>query len=246
MKIAIYSDIHLEFFENEGWPLWIPPVLDVDLVVLAGDIYLGTRAIDWIQEHFLSLKTKVIYLCGNHEFYHHDFINVIADWREIAAKTPNLYFLENDQLTIDGQHFVGCTLWSDFNNADPKSMIKAKFQIADYRSIRRFTPAYSHGIHKESRQFLNQYIQPDSVVITHHLPSYQLVEMRYRDSVLTGSFASNLDNLILEKSPKLWIHGHSHSSCDLNIGSTRIVRNPRGYVPFDINKEFNDEFVIEI
>ena len=60
MKIQILSDLHLE---EEGFNI---PETDADVIVLAGDIHEGTRAIPWIQEQTDKL---VIYVAGNHEFY---------------------------------------------------------------------------------------------------------------------------------------------------------------------------------
>jgi len=61
MKIQIYSDIHNEFRHYE------PKDTDADVVVLAGDIDTGLKAINWAWDLF---KDKpVIYIAGNHEHY---------------------------------------------------------------------------------------------------------------------------------------------------------------------------------
>ena len=41
MKIRVFSDLHLEF---QGW---VPPKSDADTVVLAGDVHVGVRGIEW-------------------------------------------------------------------------------------------------------------------------------------------------------------------------------------------------------
>jgi len=46
---------------------------------------------------------------------------------------------------------------------------------------------------------------------------------------VTSAFAGNLENLILDDEPNLWISGHPHYSCDHHIGKTRIVSDQRGY-----------------
>ena len=61
MKIQIISDLHQEFGMSEL------SFDQADVVVLAGDVNLGTKGIEWI-------KTKipdkpVIYVLGNHEYY---------------------------------------------------------------------------------------------------------------------------------------------------------------------------------
>jgi len=60
MKIQVMSDLHLEFGAFEI------PRTDADVIVLAGDIHVGIKAIDWIKN-----QTKpVIYVLGNHEYYY--------------------------------------------------------------------------------------------------------------------------------------------------------------------------------
>ena len=44
----------------------------------------------------------------------------------------------------------------------------------------------------------------------------------------------------------LWIHGHTHESFDYEIGKTRVICNPRGYAPIEINKEFKPDFNVEV
>jgi hypothetical protein len=49
MKIALYSDLHLEFMRDAPWQ---PPALDADVVILAGDIDRHTRGIEWSRGAF--------------------------------------------------------------------------------------------------------------------------------------------------------------------------------------------------
>ena len=60
-------------------------------------------------------------------------------------------------------------------------------------------------------------------------PSPQSLKHGDVTEILDAAYASNLEGLICEKGPDLWIHGHVHKSRDYTIGKTRIVANPRGY-----------------
>jgi predicted phosphodiesterase len=60
MKIHILSDIHTEFSDFD------PPETDADVVVLAGDIGVGSGGIQWAERRYP--KVPVIYVPGNHEF----------------------------------------------------------------------------------------------------------------------------------------------------------------------------------
>jgi calcineurin-like phosphoesterase family protein len=82
------------------------------------------------------------------------------------------------------------------------------------------------------------------VVITHHAPSRQSVQPRYRDDLLTAAFASDLDDLVTKAA--LWVHGHLHAPADYRLGDCRVVANPRGYVGIGEDRDFNPALVVEI
>jgi predicted phosphodiesterase len=65
MKIAVYSDVHLEFAR------FTPPSgLKADVVVLAGDIHAPARKIaPWAAKQAAFKGKVVIHVAGNHEFY---------------------------------------------------------------------------------------------------------------------------------------------------------------------------------
>jgi Icc-related predicted phosphoesterase len=47
---------------------------------------------------------------------------------------------------------------------------------------------------------------------------------------LNRFFVNDMSDRINAKKPKLWVHGHTHDSCDYIAGErTRVVCNPKGY-----------------
>jgi Icc-related predicted phosphoesterase len=70
------------------------------------------------------------------------------------------------------------------------------------------------------------------VVVTHHAPTQLSIgEWFKHETLMNGSFASNLTDFILDRPQiKLWTHGHMHNQSDYMIGDTRVVCNPRGYI----------------
>jgi hypothetical protein len=49
MRIRVLSDLHLEFKD------WTPPKTDADVVVLAGDIHVGVKGVEWARRSFPSV-----------------------------------------------------------------------------------------------------------------------------------------------------------------------------------------------
>jgi Icc-related predicted phosphoesterase len=248
MKIAIASDLHLEFadidFHNPG----------VDVLVLAGDIctlrHMDTdgKLGDRFRAFFKRCTDRfshVLYVLGNHESY-----NSRVDKSEARAKDiRGVTFLQNRTVEINGFKFWGATLWTDFND-NPLSKEAARSSMNDYRVIRtkggemRLTPQDTVSWHRDSIHLLGE-AMPD-VVITHHSPSYRSVPDHFKGDVLNPAYASHLDHLVERLSPRLWVHGHIHSSNDYRIGQTRIVSNPRGYQGYESTADGWQLKVVEI
>lgn len=247
MKLHILNDLHIEFEDFD------PSATDADVIVLAGDIGVGMKGLHWIENRFPD--RPVIYVPGNHEFYHHD----IALMDEMKAQAPdNIHVLNDDQVVIHGVRYLGSVLWTDFalfGEADKFfAMQQARQQMTDFSIIQndcqRFTPEDAIKLHKTSRDWLtarlNESFDGKTVVVTHHAPSSRSVHQRYARSLLTPAFASNLENLMDEDRVVLWVHGHMHESFDYEIYGTRVICNPRGYAPMELNPEFKPEFIVEI
>ena len=247
MKIYLLSDIHLEF------TTFNPPSLDVDVVVLAGDIHVGIEGVEWAHKTFTD--TPVIYVLGNHEYYDSNMQLLYSDMKAATANT-NVHILDNDVITISDTQFLGCTLWTDFNlhNRSRSAKNLATRYINDYDSIRyglnnRLLKTHDTlARHVKSVKWLKKQlsqISNSSVVITHHAPSANSLPKQFVNEEFEASYASSLDCLVEQSKAACWLHGHIHASSDYMIGQTRVICNPRGYSDHQ-NPEFDPGMVIEI
>jgi predicted phosphodiesterase len=284
MKIKLVSDLHLEFSDcfidnNEG----------ADVLILGGDIMVAADLHE--HPHFdfnpyshgafadLSRKQQrvarfrdflkrcsfqfphVIYIMGNHEFYHGRFYDSIEHMREECAKFPNIYMLENDTKVIDDVTFIGGTLWTDMNKGDPLTMHAIEGMMNDFRIIRNdkrsFAAMSAQDValrHRKTLQYFRSVLaeQHDKkfVVVGHHSPSFQSVHEQYKDEqLMNGGYHSDLSEFILDHPQiKLWTHGHTHHPFDYVIGETRIVCNPRGYENDGYSEDtgWNPNLILEI
>jgi DNA repair exonuclease SbcCD nuclease subunit len=184
----------------------------------------------------------VIYVAGNHEFYHGRWKASLQHLRDECAKFPNVYFLERDTKIIDDVVFVGGTLWTDMNKHDPLTLHAVRDMMMDYRMIKNdekgFTnlkPADTVLRHRETLQYIKLIVDENKdrkcVVVGHHTPSFQSCHEQYRcEYLMNGAYHSDLSEVILDRPQiKLWTHGHTHHAFDYVIGDTRVVCNPRGY-----------------
>lgn len=265
MKLLILSDLHLE------WGRFDPPPAEIfDVVVLAGDIAQGPKAVTWAQRESSFAGKPVVLVPGNHEFYGLERERTLEIMRE-RAQGSSVHVLDRDELVLTGAldervRFLGATLWTDFAVDGPDiaaAMAVARVGLNDFAGSirqrdghgqRRFTPEDSAREHELSRTWLAQCLaQPcpghsATVVVTHHGPSVRSIVPEYEGNDLNPCFVSELPISFFER-PRLWIHGHIHSSVDYRIDRTRVVTNPRGYRrrsgTFE-NEGFRHDLVIEV
>ena len=266
MKIQILSDVHNEFINNtlshsrsnSSFEIWegIIPLTDADLIVLAGDMDVGTKGVEWAVNESVTLDKPIIYIAGNHEYYNREYYSTLKQMREIAADT-NVHFLENDEIQIGEIRILDATLWTDYNvvpDLDAHQVMKeCASALNDHRLIRispdgDFTPSHAKKIHTESVKWLksklNQKTEAKStVVVTHHGPSSVCQHKKYPISSISGAFHSDLNELV--SNADCWIYGHTHSNLDTIVNGCRVISNQPGY-PNEIVPDFNSIKVVEV
>lgn len=281
MKIKLVSDLHLEFSDidiknDEGCDVLI---LGGDIMV-AEDLYnhpepdvpytpdiikiLGNRqsCANRFREFLKRVSSQfphVIYIAGNHEFYHGKWVKSITVLRDECAKYSNIYFLENDVKIINDVVFVGGTLWTNCDKGNPMVQHAIQDMMQDYKLIRnddlgftRLRPAHTISRHRKTLEYfkviLDQHRDKICVVVGHHAPSHLSVHEMYQNDTLTNfAYYSDLSEFILDHPQiKLWTHGHTHTPFDYTIGDTRIVCNPRGYEGYEPNSGWDKNLVLEV
>lgn len=250
MRIAIYSDLHVEFGSFEP-----PASLDADVVVLAGDVLApGSRAIRWMSRASVFGRIPIVFVAGNHEYFGRELHSEELGMRIEASRARGaaVHLLQCDEVVIQGVRFLGCTLWTDFELALPGrsagelsprkelAMRECAIGLNDYASIRTtdgvgarlLRPADTLAIHWQHRDWLERKLREPhigpTVVVTHHAPHRGSLAQRFADDPISAGFVSELPDAFF-KTPVLWIHGHTHDSFDYVVGDCRIVCNARGY-----------------
>jgi hypothetical protein len=146
MKIAVCSDLHLEF-----GTISLENTENADVLILSGDICvekdLLERSINENEYNDKSSKIHkffeeccarfpaTIYIAGNHEHYHGDYGHTIANLRSRLGYLANLHILDKQVIKIGDVTFIGGTLWTDMNKEDSKTLSRIKSYMNDYRII---------------------------------------------------------------------------------------------------------------
>lgn len=243
VRIQLLSDLHFEFDRDGGEAFARGVPVTADVLVIGGDLIPlreqgpVRRAFGWFCDRF----PHVVFVPGNHEYYRTRPPEADALLATCAQGFPNLHVLNPGVAVIDGIRFVGATLWF------PETPDEATYRgaLTDFRLIAGLVP-WVHDTHGAHLAFLEAHVRRGDVVVTHHLPHPQSVAPQYAGSQLNRFFvAADAAELVERSGARLWMHGHTHTSCDYVIGETRVVCNPRGY-PGESGVSFDPEFVVEV
>ena len=148
MKVAVASDIHLEFGD-----LFINNTDNADVLILSGDICVAAdlgkpdphnflegarsnRIADFFKRCSFQFP-QVLYVLGNHEHYHGDFATTGTKIKRMLESNglSNVHLLDREIQVIDGVTFIGGTLWTDMNDSDPLTLRHMKDMMNDFRCV---------------------------------------------------------------------------------------------------------------
>ena len=245
MKIALASDVHLEFgdldFDNDS---------GADVLILGGDICvaadIGQRdSYNIMGEHYKSNRfhdffqrccarfPHVIFIVGNHEHYHGDFAKTVPHFRDVLGYLPNLHILEKETWVLDDTTFIGGTLWTDMNRRDNRTLHDIARMMNDFRCVDnsaktedhrgwpgRFTTTDAANDHDAMVEFIRQTIAVNPagryVVVGHHSPSRLSTHPRYQGQfIMNGGYSSELDDFIQDH-PQIKLWTHGHTHEDFD------------------------------
>lgn len=270
MRIQYCSDLHLEFANMP-----VPDVAG-DVLVLAGDIHLGVNAIPWIEQcshvfdHVIYILGNHEYygqkmwklpdqIRGSLAGYSMDdlkFPDAVTrpKLEKIFEPLKNVYFLDNTSVKIKDVHFHGSTLWS-------KPHYLLEYMMNDFKKITfkyptggygKFSTQQAENKWNTAKHWLHTNIVPGqkNVIITHHAPSFEMIGDRYKNSSDAATMNTGYATEILQEFDpadiSLWISGHTHAVMDKVVSGIHTVSNCRGYVPYQVNPDFNPMAVVDV
>lgn len=246
MKIQYASDLHLEFADNWRYLKQNPLQVSGDILILAGDIgYLEDQSYqnhpfwDWASENY----NQVLIVLGNHEFYKYYDLSTMQDGIVVEIR-PNVHYYYNKVVRIEDADFVLSTLWS---RIDEKDAPYTEQCVTDFHRIMYGANILTHREfnqeHSKCLQFIKRSVEGSTakfkVVVTHHVPSFQLCAPEFEGSSLNGAFTVGLEDYIKDSNIDYWIYGHSHRNIEKTIGKTHCLCNQLGYVFANEHLTFN-------
>jgi Icc-related predicted phosphoesterase len=164
MKIAVCSDLHLEFGDLD-----LTNNENADVLILGGDIFVAddVKNFGYVDEQIMAATPsmlargeryynfvkrcserfpQVVLIMGNHEHYHGDYAETASIIRTVVGEFSNVHFLDKEWRIINGVLFYGGTLWTDMNNEDPETLRQIAYMMNDYRGVKNSTKTVQHRV----------------------------------------------------------------------------------------------------
>jgi predicted phosphodiesterase len=252
MRIYYASDIHLEFYNYNEYPLPIyPDDVNTSALALCGDIGMVDKQSRRTQyKNFISRLAKnfkyVIVVRGNHESYKYSFDKTPIQIKELFKNSPNIYFLDNEFLELEGKLIYGSPFFTDFLG-DYLCEWTVGNNYNDFKQVRN----NNHSRRLSTQDYITFYkasvehckTRSPDLILSHYLPSLSLLE--YTTGLLDkGMGGEALRGITSEgnKTPSVWIYGHDHSRKETMLGGTLCLSNCFGYYG---NEHFKKEIVFD-
>ena len=164
MKIAVCSDLHLEFGDLD-----LTNNENADVLILGGDILVAddVKNFSEVDEQIMAATPsmlargeryynfvkrcserfpQVVLIMGNHEHYHGDYAKTASIIRTVVGEFSNVHFLDKEWRIINGVLFYGGTLWTDMNNEDPITLYQIAGMMNDYRGVKNSSKTVQHRV----------------------------------------------------------------------------------------------------
>jgi predicted phosphohydrolase len=261
VKIREVSDIHLDWYAEQASAkgedaFWYPKELPDDkdtILIIAGDLWVGTKWIQWAGFSWIGTVAKrfkqVLVVHGNHDYWpagRTTVLNHTAKCRELIEELAidNVQIMDRNTYEIDDVIFVGATLWTDMNRANPIDMQnmpylmvpdgKIVWETAQEGRYSKFTSQRWVQMHYKHKDYIKLVTEQNKdkkiVVITHHIPVLHCGDPAYNGNASNAYYMSDLSEFILDNPHiKFWFHGHSHFQHETMLGETMIINNCVGY-----------------
>jgi predicted MPP superfamily phosphohydrolase len=243
--IQYISDIHLEYLHIEEVKSIIRKITPVaPILTLAGDLgnpFASNAHYQLFIKEMSNKFEKIFIITGNHEYYGgHTIEDVDMKIQEIVKGFPNITFLHNTYEDYMGIRWIGTTLWSQLDN--PTKNINDMYRIKDFNVVRY------NALHSKAVESLKNMLEEASIpciVMTHHMPSYSLIEAMYWDNNYNMWFASHMDNIVEQYKEKIkcWIYGHTHMANTSMMNNVMMLCNPIGYKGENPKKDYNKTYL---
>ena len=223
MKIALASDVHLEFgdinLKNEE---------NAEVLILSGDICTAKvfkkggeqrkRVIDFFKRVSFQFP-QIVYVMGNHEHYDYDIAKTYRTLKDQLTVWPNIHLLEKETWEHNGVIFVGGTLWTDMNKEDSLTLWHVGRNMNDFRCITNSNRKLSRKVPLYAKDGEGNYIKDErgSMIPESYKFKEENATWSTEDAVADHKKMLDYLNIVTQDKSKCYVTVTHHAPTPLSI-----------------------------
>lgn len=240
MSFDLISDLHLETRDGFDWA----GQPTSQCCIVAGDVSKNIDQTVACLTHLGQCYKKVLYIDGNseHRWNYDDLGNSYQVLLERLQDIPNVIFLQDNMVIINGVAIIGTNGWWSYDfdpNIDVESavehaMSRYSINLGDAMTLRSMAITDTQYLENTIKRCQTMPDIRKIVVVTHTVPQEQLVmhettdEKNCQFNLLGNSYIKNILEQDTERKIDTWCFGHYHNNVDTTINGIRYVNNCLG------------------
>ena len=236
----LISDLHVETWPDTDWS----GIATSPVCIVAGDISKDRDIVVNVLTQLGKCYHAVFYIDGNDEHQHH--LHALgysyADLVNRINQIPNVVYLQDNMVVIDGVAILGTNGWWGFDfdlgidHAGSQEWYREKFGLTQdaTRAISRMANNDAMYMVNSVKRLQTHQDVKKIVMITHTVPDPALIahdidlEGKLKFNTMGNRYMKQALEVDTEKKLHTWCFGHYHGSIDQIRNGIRYVNNCRG------------------
>lgn len=236
----LISDLHTDTWETNDWQ----DMATSPVCVVAGDISCDRAQVVNTLRQLGKAYQAVFYIDGNdeHKPYLHNLGYSYADLVSKINKIPNVVYLQDNVVVIDGVAIIGTNGWWGFDfdlsvdGPGAAEWYKEKFSLSNdaIKAISKMSSNDAMYLINSVKRLQTHKDVERIVVVTHTVPNSALIahdidlEGKLKFNTMGNRYMDQVLDADTEQKIHTWCFGHYHGSVDQIRNGIRYVNNCRG------------------
>ena len=236
----LISDLHRETWTEFDWT----GLATSPYCVVAGDIARDRTVVLDVLRHLGRCYQAVFYVDGNdeHRHYYDDLSASYADLARQIKKLPNVVFLQDNVVVVDGVAILGTNGWWNYGldlniDAEQTSLwfqqhCNVNAQVA--KTVGRMATNDASYMTSSIKRMQTHNDVKKIICVTHTVPDISLIahdialDGTLRLNTMGNGFMSRALSADTEHKVHTWCFGHYHGAVDQIRHGVRFINNCRG------------------
>jgi predicted phosphohydrolase len=236
----LISDLHTETWDDFTWT----GLATSPYCVVAGDVARDRTLVLDVLRHLGQCYQAVFYIDGNdeHRYFYDDLNASYSDLTNRIRKIPNVVFLQDNVVVVDGVAIVGTNGWWSYDldpsiDAEQTSLwFQEQCQVSAQTAkiTGRLATTDATYMATSIKRLQTHHDVKKIVCVTHTVPNGSLIshDIGLADTLRFNTMGNRFMMRALaadtEKKLHTWCFGHYHGSVDQIRQGVRFVNNCRG------------------